>query len=49
MEDTTQLLDLLPAVGSEGIGPLKALAATGRQALYPGGTIYIFFKTGLLV
>jgi len=33
MKDSTQLLDLLAAVGSEDIEPTKA--AAGRQALYP--------------
>lgn len=33
MKDSTQLLDLLAAVGSEDIEPTKATA--GRQALYP--------------
>jgi exosome complex exonuclease DIS3/RRP44 len=33
MKDSTQLLDLLAAVGSEHIEPTKA--AAGRQAFYP--------------
>jgi exosome complex exonuclease DIS3/RRP44 len=33
MKDSTQLLDLLAAVGSEDMEPTKA--AAGRQALYP--------------
>ena len=33
MKDSTQLLDLLAAVGSEDMEPTRA--AAGRQVLYP--------------
>ena len=42
MKDSTQLLDLLAAVGSEDIEPTKA--AAGRQALYPDVRIFLFQK-----
>ena len=38
MKDSTQLLDLLAAVGSEDMEPTRA--AAGRQVLYPDVSIF---------
>jgi hypothetical protein len=49
MKDSTQLLDLLAAVGSEDMEPTRA--AAGRQVLYPDvrfshhGLFVFFFLT----
>ena len=40
MKDSTQLLDLLAAVGADDIEPTKA--TTGRQALYPDVRFFSF-------